>query len=155
MNPTLHRAFLPYSVDHQWILEGKKDTDQHNQCCLFNNKDLHPLQCSCLENPRDGGAWWAAIYGVAQSRTRLRRLSSSSSSMHSDTCSTCHFLPVTMQQEWRFLPVLTGRDKWRQRVWTAGKVIFPTSTFLPPSLPIWNLRCSIHEKPCLLSLATS
>ena len=38
-----------------------------------------PLQCSCLENPRDGGAWWAAVYGVAQSRTRLKQLSSSSS----------------------------------------------------------------------------
>ena len=38
----------------------------------------NPLQYSCLENPRDGGAWWAAIYGVAQSRTRLKRLSSSS-----------------------------------------------------------------------------
>ena len=31
----------------------------------------NPLQCSCLENPRDGGAWWAAVYGVAQSQTRL------------------------------------------------------------------------------------
>ena len=40
----------------------------------------NPLQCSCLENPRDGGACWAAIYGDAQSRTRLNRLSSSSSS---------------------------------------------------------------------------
>ena len=40
----------------------------------------NPLQCSCLENPRDGGAWWAALYEVAQSRTRLKRLSSSSSS---------------------------------------------------------------------------
>ena len=40
----------------------------------------NPLQCSCLENPRDGGAWWAAVYGVAQSRTRLKWLSSSSSS---------------------------------------------------------------------------
>ena len=39
----------------------------------------NPLQCSCLENPRDEGAWWAAVYGVAQSRTRLKRLSSSSS----------------------------------------------------------------------------
>ena len=39
-----------------------------------------PLQYSCLENPRDGGAWWAAIYGVTQSWTRLKRLSSSSSS---------------------------------------------------------------------------
>src|SRR5574338_17840 len=36
----------------------------------------NPLQCSCLENPRDGGAWWAAVYGVAQSRTLLTRLSS-------------------------------------------------------------------------------
>ena len=35
----------------------------------------NPLQCSCLENPRDGGAWWAAVYGVAQSRTQLKRLS--------------------------------------------------------------------------------
>ena len=40
----------------------------------------NPLQCSCLENPRDRGAWWAAVYGVAWGRTRLKRLSSSSSS---------------------------------------------------------------------------
>ena len=40
----------------------------------------NPLRCSCLENPRDGGAWWAAISGVAQSQTRLKQLSSSSSS---------------------------------------------------------------------------
>ena len=39
----------------------------------------NPLQCSCLENPRDGGVWWAAVYGVAQSGTQLKRLSSSSS----------------------------------------------------------------------------
>ena len=38
----------------------------------------NPPQCSCLENPRDRGAWWAAIYGVTQSRTRVKRLSSSS-----------------------------------------------------------------------------
>ena len=53
---------------------------------LFINSHIHngedngkPLQCSFLENPRDGGAWWAAVYGVAQSRTRLKQLSSSSS----------------------------------------------------------------------------
>ena len=45
-----------------------------------------PLQCSCLENPRDGGAWWAAVYGVAQSQTQLKRLGrSSSSSYQSET----------------------------------------------------------------------
>ena len=41
----------------------------------------NPLQCSCLENPRNGGAWWAAVYGIAQSRTRMKQLSSSSSSI--------------------------------------------------------------------------
>ena len=49
----------------------------------------NPLQCSCLENPRDGGAWWAAGYGVAQSRTRLKRLSSSSSSSRAQRSLTC------------------------------------------------------------------
>ena len=38
----------------------------------------NPLQCLCLENPRDRGAWWAVVYRVARSRTRLKRLSSSS-----------------------------------------------------------------------------
>ena len=41
----------------------------------------NPLQCSCLENPRDEGAWWTAFYGVTQSRTRLKRLSSSSNNI--------------------------------------------------------------------------
>ena len=43
----------------------------------------NPLQCSCLENPRDRGACWAAVYGVAQNQTRLKRFSSSSSSSYS------------------------------------------------------------------------
>jgi len=46
--------------------------------CIGEGND-NPLQCSCLENPRDGGAWWAAVYGVSQSWTRLKGLSSSSS----------------------------------------------------------------------------
>ena len=48
----------------------------------------NPLQCSCLENPRDGGAWWAAVYGVTQSRTRLKRLSSSTVNKDTDSIST-------------------------------------------------------------------
>ena len=47
---------------------------------IFGEGNGNPLQSSCMENPRDGGAWWAAVYGVAQSRTKLKRLSSSSSS---------------------------------------------------------------------------
>ena len=46
----------------------------------------NPLHCSCLENPRDGGAWWAAVYGVTQSRTQLKRLSSSSSGIYVYDC---------------------------------------------------------------------
>ena len=48
------------------------------KCNVYGN----PFQCSCLENPRDEGAWWAAIYGVAQSPTRLKWLSSSSSNVY-------------------------------------------------------------------------
>ena len=44
---------------------------------LMHSGNGNPLQSSCLENPRDRGAWWAAVYGVAQSRTQLKRLSSS------------------------------------------------------------------------------
>ena len=44
-------------------------------------KEMQPTQCSCLENPRDRGAWWAAVYEVSQSQTRLKRLSSGSSSI--------------------------------------------------------------------------
>ena len=49
----------------------------HFSLSCFGEENGNPLQCSCLENPRDGGAWWAAIYGVTQSRIRLKWLSSS------------------------------------------------------------------------------
>ena len=63
---------------------GRQESDTterlhfHFSLACIGKGNGNPLQCSCLENPRDGGAWWAAIYGVAQSRTRLKRLSSSS-----------------------------------------------------------------------------
>ena len=64
-----------------WGLEESDKTEWlhfHFLLSCIGEGNGNPLQCSCLENPRDGGAWWAAVYGVAQSRTRLRRLSSSS-----------------------------------------------------------------------------
>ena len=69
-------------------LWGRKESDTaerlhfHFSLSCIGEGNGNPLQCSCLENPRDGGAWWAAIYGVAQSWMRLKRLSSSSSSTH-------------------------------------------------------------------------
>ena len=66
-----------------WGREESNTTERlhfHFSLSCIGEGNGNPLQCSCLENPRDGGAWWAAVYGVAQSRTRLKRLSSSSSS---------------------------------------------------------------------------
>ena len=53
--------------------------DFHLSLSCIGEGNGNPLQCSCLENPRDGRAWWAAVYGVAQSWTQLKRLSSSNS----------------------------------------------------------------------------
>ena len=66
-----------------WGCEESDTTERlhfHFSLSCTGEGNGNPLQCSCLENPRNGGAWWAAVYGVAQSRTRLKRLSSSSSS---------------------------------------------------------------------------
>ena len=67
-----------------WGLEESDMTERlhfhFSLSCIGEGNGNPPLQCSCLEIPRDGGAWWAAVYGVAQSWTGLKRLSSSSSS---------------------------------------------------------------------------
>ena len=66
-----------------WDREESEATEQlhfHFSLSCIGEWDGNPLQCFWLENPRDSGAWWAAVYGVAQSRTRLKRLRSSSSS---------------------------------------------------------------------------
>ena len=66
-----------------WGREESDMTEQlhfHFSLSCIGEGNGNPLQCSCLENPRDGGAWWAAVYGVTKSQTRLRWLSSSSSS---------------------------------------------------------------------------
>ena len=65
-----------------WGREESDTTERlhfHFSFSCIREGNGNPLQCSCLENPRDRGAWWAAVYGVAQSRPWLKRLSSSSS----------------------------------------------------------------------------
>ena len=73
------RGLMGYSP---WGLEESDTTEWlhfHFSLSCIGEGNGNPLQCSCLENPRDGGAWWAAVCGVAQSLTRLKWLSSSSS----------------------------------------------------------------------------
>ena len=68
-----------------WSPWGCEESDMtewlhfHFSLSCIGEGNGNPLQCSCLENPRDGEAWWAAVYGVAQSWTQLKQLSSSSS----------------------------------------------------------------------------
>jgi len=65
-----------------WDRWGSDTTERlhfHFSLSCIGEGNGNPLWCSCLENPRDGGAWWAAVYGVSQSQTGLKRLSSSSS----------------------------------------------------------------------------
>ena len=87
------QAMAPHSSTLAWKIPWVEEPDRLQSMGSHMTERLHfhfslscigegngnPLQCSCLENPSDGGAWWAAVYGVAQSRTRLKRLSSSNS----------------------------------------------------------------------------
>ena len=74
------RSLEGYSPWGRWGLDMIERLHFHFLLSCIGEGNGNPLQCSCLENPRDGGAWWAAVYGVAQSRTRLKWLSGSSSS---------------------------------------------------------------------------
>ena len=66
---------------------GREESDRterlhfHFSLSCIGEGNGNPHKCSCLENPRDGGAWWAAVYGVTKSRTRLKWLSSNSSNL--------------------------------------------------------------------------
>ena len=81
-----------------WGREESHTTERlhfHFSLLCIGEGNGNPLQYSCLENPRDGGAWWAAVYGVAQSRTRLKRLS----------LQNIQTLSKTLQsQRWNFTP---------------------------------------------------
>ena len=73
------RSLVGCSPWGRWESDTTEWLHFHFSLSCIREGNGNPLQCSCLENPRDGGAWWAAGYGVTQSRTRLKRLSSSSS----------------------------------------------------------------------------
>ena len=73
-----HSSTLAWKIP--WMEEpwGRKESDMteqlhfHFSLSCIGEGNGNPLQCSCLENPRDGRAWWAAVYGITLSRTRLK-----------------------------------------------------------------------------------
>ena len=74
------RSLVGCSLWGHWELDMTEWLPFHFKLSCIGEGNGHPLQCSCLENPRDGGACWAAVFGVAQSRTWLKWLSSRLSS---------------------------------------------------------------------------
>ena len=95
----------------------------------------NPLQCSWLEHPRDGGAWWAAIYGVAQSQTRLKRLSSSSSKETKDLYVENYKTLIKEIKDdpnrWRNIPCL-----WIRRINIVKMSILPKTIYRFNAIPI-------------------
>ena len=88
---------IPWTVEPGRLQSmGRQESDTteqlpfHFSLSCIGEGSGNPLQCSCLENPMDGRAWGAAVHGVAQSRTQLKRLSSSSSS-YTFYCVVLHF----------------------------------------------------------------
>ena len=77
--PHGQRSLVGCSAWGRWGSDTTERLPFHFSLSCIGEGNGNPLQCSCLENPRDRGAWWAVVYGVTQSRTRLKRLSSSSS----------------------------------------------------------------------------
>ena len=124
-----------------WGREESDTTERlHFHFSRIGEGNGNPLQCSCLENPRDGRAWWAAVYGVAQSRTRLKRLSSSSSSKLKDNYFTvlCWFLKnIDMNQSHVYLYLLLLEP--------------PSQSFLPSPSP--SHRSRLSQNPWLSSLS--
>ena len=101
----------------------------------------NPLQCSCLENPRDRGAWWAAVSGIAQSRTPLKRLSSSSSNTYIQNLERCYWRIYLQGSngetdiENRLLDTGGGRGNGCTYGWFLEKAMAPHSSTLSWKIP--------------------
>ena len=94
----------------------------------------NPLQCSCQENPRDGGAWWAAVSGVSQGWTRLKQLSSSSHSSNLASETIACILSHLKMRKVKFLKLYDQRINFCSKLAVLFKDFFP-SPFLFPSAP--------------------
>ena len=88
---------------------GRKESDTtellhfHFSLSCIGEGNGNPLQCSCLENPRDGEAWWATVYGVAQCQTRLKWLSIAFINEEINSDHSIMIIPIIKQNEWHIL----------------------------------------------------
>ena len=100
------RSLVGCSPWSRYELDTTKWLHFHFSLSCIGGGNGSPFQCSCLENPKDGGAWWAALYGVAQSRTRLKWLSSSSNFMYKRISFIRSLRAMTLKMKLHFVTVL-------------------------------------------------
>ena len=119
----------------------------------------NPLQCSCLENPRDGGAWWAAVYGLAQSLTRLKWLRSSSRCLIAFSSKSMIFLfafffsivsKILLPAFQSFLAILNFELLKLLRLWLSTWVLVS-----PCQMDLRRLRCNKKPYKCKFYLCCS
>ena len=134
------RSLVGCSPWGHWESDTTERLHFHFSLSCIGEGNGNPLQCSCLENPRDRGAWWAAIHGVAQSRTQLKWLSSSSSSkiiifnsitlkVYFPLCPPHHFQSIHFPRLEALISVLFLRHHSH----------FPSSTIHHLEIPIWHV----------------
>ena len=115
------RSLVGCSPWGRWELDTTERLHFHFSLSCIGEGNGNPLQCCCLENPRDGGAWWAAVYGVTQSQTRLKRLSSSSSR----TCVYKYLLASYFQLFWyiSWSGIAGSYGNWRRGMATHSSIL--------------------------------
>ena len=151
------RSLVGYSLWGCWESDRTERLHFHFSLSCIGEGNGNPLQCSCLENPRDRGAWWAAVSGVTQSRTRLVRLSSSSSSKtkFSDCISIffCFFFFILFLN-FTILYWFCQISKWICHRYTCVPHPEPSSLLPPHTIPL-GCKCqpnSFKKQPKMYSL---
>ena len=101
------RSLVGYRPWGRWESDTTEQLHFDFSLSCIGEGNGNPLQCSCLENPRDGGVWWAAIFGVAQSRTQLKRLSQQQQQQQQHS--------YVRRRTWQPTPVLLPGESQGQR----------------------------------------
>ena len=146
-NPTPEKAMAPRSSTLVWKIPWTEEPGRlqsmgswrvghywATSLSCIGEGNGNPLQCSCLENPRDRGAWLAAVYGVAQSRTRLKQLSSSSSKK---AHSVVKKLPAIQETQIRYL---SWEDLMEKGMATQSGILAWEIPWIEEPGGLWSLR---------------
>ena len=128
----------------------------HFSLSCIGEENGNPLQCSCLENPRDWGAWWADVYGVTQSQTRLKQLSSKEGERQGWQNHTAEW-----GRQWADRPGEEEKHKETRGHWTRGQGAQGREQVNPSEVPgaekggrgvrgqvPWELLTRLHAPPC-------